>query len=67
MADKSLLEGMQIKEQGFPLSDKVSHGKSDKLEVVSHCPKCNNPIYGPKQATVGPPINAQRTCSCQMY
>ncbi len=34
------------------------------LEVVAHCPTCQNPIYGPKTVAAGQMPQVQRTCAC---
>lgn len=37
---------------------------SSALEVVSHCPQCGSPIYGPRLAVIGQSVKVLRTCRC---
>lgn len=62
--NKSVLDNMKIKEEGFPLSTKEGSSKL-LLGVVSQCPTCGAPIYGPTQATAGEPVAAQYSCNCR--
>ena len=48
-SNKSILDGMKTKEQGFPLGGTVSNAVANNeapLVIVGHCPTCGNPIYG---------------------
>lgn len=46
--------------------------ETQSLEVVSHCPVCDAPAYGPRQASMAaasygqfpPPVALRRSCDC---
>jgi hypothetical protein len=69
--DKSLLEGMEIKESP---SYREAMGKAHVIQeagindvdwaVVGHCPKCGCPIYGPKVVPAGRIPTLHKSCTC---
>lgn len=64
---KSILDGIEVKEHGFPLNKNCVGGtcKTEKLVIVGHCPDCGSPIYGPHTVTLtsGNAI-VQYSCTC---
>lgn len=60
--DKSILDGIKIKEEGFPLGSPSAPG--DARHVVSKCPVCGAPIYGPERTTAETP-NVVFSCNCR--
>jgi hypothetical protein len=56
--NKSILDNIPIKEQGFPLND------GQRLEIIGHCPDCNAPIYGPRSVAASETPTVKRTCTC---
>lgn len=69
MSDKSILDGMKIKEEGFPISRKETPNEPYLRmgwRVVSNCTHCGNPIYGPEAVSAGSTtIQVTRSCNCQ--
>ncbi len=61
MADKSLLDGMRTKEQGFPLG---GEDVKTRLEVVGACNQCGSPIYGRKSLWADESPVVKRSCLC---
>ncbi len=63
--EKSVLDNV-------PVDDSDLHGRFESKEhqgkevlvVVSHCPSCGCPIYGPRTVGAGGQARVQRTCSC---
>ena len=35
-----------------------------RLEVVSTCPKCGSPVYGPKDVGLAEEVSVKHTCNC---
>lgn len=72
--DKSLLDGMEVKEQGFPISRGTNQKTAESSMIrngviVGHCPKCGGPIYGPTGVTMGsdsPPPFIYYSCGCRV-
>ncbi len=46
------------------LEEKDFAEDKQNLVPVGACKTCGAPIYGPRHATVGQPIQTQRTCNC---
>lgn len=69
---KSVLDNMKIKETGFPLtepfglpSQNVTAERFPDMDmIVSNCPRCNSPIYGPQAVKCGSVAKVTRTCTC---
>jgi hypothetical protein len=63
--NKSLIDGMKIKEEGafFNKSDKVPQPPF-QLEIISYCPRCSSPYYGKKIISEGESPVIKRSCSC---
>jgi hypothetical protein len=69
MADreKSCLDGVPV--TGFT-TEQIRKALADEahpvtfLEIVSHCPRCNAPMYGPKQIPEGQTPEVKRSCGC---
>lgn len=61
MANKSVLDGIQVKEQGFPLSQ----SQGSFLPVVSSCPQCGAPIHGKRLLHPGDDPEVRFTCDCR--
>ena len=61
--NKSILDGRLVLDQAFPLNLNVS-GQS-LLEIVSSCPMCGSPIYGPEHIKVGDIANVTYSCKCR--
>lgn len=68
---KSVLDGVPVTNAAFKtFGDYIGDARVQvgaAMEPVGHCPQCGNPIYGPKQAVAGQPIQTQRTCCCAQY
>lgn len=68
--NKGILDNVQVKEQGYPIGSQGGTGgvKSASIGIVSHCPSCGSPIYGPQMIAPGelPAIyrTIYRTCGC---
>lgn len=62
--NKSVLDNIEVKEEGFPLQ---APAKSEPNAVVSSCPACGAPIYGPRQVVADQAtIPLVFSCDCRM-
>lgn len=64
--NKSILNNIPMKETGWDLCSKEA-SEPLKLAVVSACPRCGAPIYGPKQLPQGMVMMSavQYSCDCR--
>lgn len=61
---KSILDGMPIGTTSSLKQVLAKGSEPTALEVVSSCPRCGAPIYGPKVATSKPVVTF--SCFCRM-
>ena len=67
---KSILDGMEIKESGFPVGGTGTENRMTirpKLEIVGHCPQCNSPVYGPKRINENEEPVVKYGCDCRQF
>lgn len=70
---KSVLEGMPIvADTASTFLDWVGNASpswagTECLGVVSSCPRCGSPIYGPRSAVPGTAPLTLRTCGCYLF
>lgn len=76
MADKEklILDDVPVKDTAFPLAAGIggttkelggsSTAPLEQQHVVSQCPKCHSPIYGPIAVPPGQRPAVTRTCGC---
>ncbi len=58
--DKSILDGVPVQEEGFPLRKPPLRA----LEVVTSCSFCGAPIYGHKRIFNDEDPEIKRSCVC---
>ncbi len=63
---KSILDGIEVEDNAFPLRKNLPGEKSiPLLSVVGHCPSCGSPVYGDKYVVSGEVPRVTRSCACQ--
>jgi hypothetical protein len=66
MAEKSILDGIKVEEEGFPLN-KPYQKSLTTIGIISSCPKCGAPIYGKRYAEVNEDAPEPKfTCNCRV-
>lgn len=63
--DKSILDGLQVKENSVAKGNELM-GLGKTFEVVSSCPSCGAPIYSDKRIPANQEqIKVKYSCSCR--
>ncbi len=60
--NKSLLDGMRVKEEGFSSRSKDT---AERLFVCGFCPKCGGPIFGPESVSIAENPVVKYSCNCR--